>query len=98
MKQRTRQGSGQRAEGNIARAFCFVIAVAVVPMALVAALVAQTGKTADVESKVDAIFAKYTPSTPGCAVGVATNGKPARRPEFSVVEDRVWDLRFKKSK
>ncbi len=29
------------------------------------------------ESKVDAVFAKWTAATPGCAVGVATNGKPA---------------------
>ena len=29
-----------------------------------------------VEPKVDAVFAKWSSSTPGCAVGVATNGKP----------------------
>jgi CubicO group peptidase (beta-lactamase class C family) len=28
-------------------------------------------------AKVDAVFAKYAASTPGCAVGVATDGKPA---------------------
>ena len=93
MKQRTRQGSGQRADGNLARAFCFAIAAAVVPMALVAALVAQTGKTADVESKVDAVFAKYTPSTPGCAVGVATNGKPVLARAYGM-SDLEHDVRI----
>ncbi len=29
------------------------------------------------DAKVDAVFAKWTATTPGCAIGVATNGKPA---------------------
>jgi len=31
---------------------------------------------ADPDGKVDAVFAKYTSTTPGCTVGVATDGKP----------------------
>jgi CubicO group peptidase (beta-lactamase class C family) len=38
------------------------------------ALFAQ--QTADAGAKVDAVFAKWTRDTPGCAVGVATAGKP----------------------
>jgi CubicO group peptidase (beta-lactamase class C family) len=41
---------------------------------------AKAGKAAvapSVDPKVDAVFAKWTGSTPGCAVGVATDGKPA---------------------
>ena len=49
------------------------VVVALVPIAL-------AGQTASVAqpaaSKVDAVFAKWTSSTPGCAVGVATDGKP----------------------
>src|ERR1700675_2802386 len=93
MKQPTRQGSGHTAKGNVARgfrrAFGFAVAVAVVPFALMA----QTAKTPDVESKVDAVFAKYTPSTPGCAVGVATNGKPALARAFGM-SDLEHDVRI----
>ena len=32
---------------------------------------------ADRAGRVDAVFAKYNPATPGCAVGVAEHGKPA---------------------
>ena len=44
--------------------------MALAPIALVGP------EPAGVESKVDAVFAKWTPSTPGCAVGVATDGTP----------------------
>jgi CubicO group peptidase (beta-lactamase class C family) len=76
-------------ERRLSRAFALAIAVAVVPIALVA----QTGKTADVESKVDAVFAKYTASTPGCAVGVATNGKPALARAYGM-SDLEHDVRI----
>jgi CubicO group peptidase (beta-lactamase class C family) len=93
MKQRTRQGSGHGAKGNVARgfsrAFSFAIAVAIVPIVLIA----QTGTTVDVESNVDAVFAKYTPSTPGCAVGVATNGKPALARAYGM-SDLEHDIRI----
>jgi CubicO group peptidase (beta-lactamase class C family) len=43
----------------------------VLGLAVLAGLPAAT-----VDSKVDAVFAKWTSTTPGCAVGVATNGTP----------------------
>ena len=45
------------------------IALAVLPATLFS-------QSPTVESKVDAVFAKWGSETPGCAVGVATNGKP----------------------
>lgn len=74
---------------RFSRAFSFAIAVAVVPIALAA----QTAKTADVDSKVDAVFAKYTASTPGCAVGVATNGKPVLARAYGM-SDLEHDVRI----
>jgi CubicO group peptidase (beta-lactamase class C family) len=52
---------------------CLSLAVAVVPVGLAG----QADVATAVEPKVDAVFAKWSSSTPGCAVGVATNGKPA---------------------
>jgi CubicO group peptidase (beta-lactamase class C family) len=44
-------------------------------LAITLASIALSGQSsAGVESKVDAVFAKWTTATPGCAVGVATNG------------------------
>lgn len=40
------------------------------------ALVSGQGAAVTNDAKVDAVFAKWTPATPGCAVGVATAGKP----------------------
>src|SRR5512146_2839305 len=34
------------------------------------------GQAPDARSRVDAVFAKWTADTPGCAVGVAANGTP----------------------
>jgi CubicO group peptidase (beta-lactamase class C family) len=45
-------------------------------LALVPALLAGQGAPA-ADARVDAIFAKWTPETPGCAVGVAIDGKAA---------------------
>ncbi len=44
-------------------------------MLSVAAL-ALSAQTPNVESQVDRVFAKWTSATPGCAVGVAANGRP----------------------
>jgi CubicO group peptidase (beta-lactamase class C family) len=44
--------------------------------ALPIALAGQAAVAPALEPKVDAIFAKWTSSTPGCAVGVSTGGKP----------------------
>ena len=48
----------------------------IVAIALAALPAALAGPAANVESKVDAVFAKYSSSTPGCAVGVASDGTP----------------------
>jgi CubicO group peptidase (beta-lactamase class C family) len=47
----------------------------------------------NVESKVDAVFAKYTASTPGCTVGVAKNGKPALAKGYGMA-DLEHDVRL----
>jgi CubicO group peptidase (beta-lactamase class C family) len=41
------------------------------------ALAAAPPRAADVEPQVDKIFARWTSTTPGCAVGVAVDGEPA---------------------
>jgi CubicO group peptidase (beta-lactamase class C family) len=45
-------------------------------LAVVAAFVVARAQAPDVAPKVDRIFAKWTAATPGCAVGVASGGKP----------------------
>lgn len=69
-----------------ALAIAFVVALAVVWRVTVGG----QSQGADAESKVDAVFAKWTPSTPGCAVGVATNGKPALAKGYGSAELRHW--------
>jgi CubicO group peptidase (beta-lactamase class C family) len=49
------------------RRWSFAVLVAVSPLVFAAA---------DPDARVDAVFAKYTSTTPGCAVGVANGGKP----------------------
>jgi CubicO group peptidase (beta-lactamase class C family) len=41
---------------------------------------------ADEASQVDAIFAKWTAATPGCAVGVAVDGKPALAKAYGMAD------------
>jgi len=41
-----------------------------------AALIVGRAQPADVRSRVDHVFAKWTAATPGCAVGVASGGRP----------------------
>jgi CubicO group peptidase (beta-lactamase class C family) len=56
------------------------LAACSVPIALAALPIALAGQAAvapALEPKVDAVFAKWTASTPGCAVGVSTGGKRA---------------------
>ena len=45
------------------------IALAILPATLLS-------QSPNIDSKVDAVFAKWNSETPGCAVGVATGGKP----------------------
>ena len=86
MTQKTCQGLGLRAQGSgraegtglraqhrshhVAQGFSVAVVLALFPIALSS----QSPVAAD--SKVDAVFAKWTPATPGCAVGVATGGSP----------------------
>src|SRR5438093_2652448 len=54
------------------------LATAAVAVGLAAGGNAVTGQSAaTLDTRVDAVFAKWTQATPGCAVGVATNGKPS---------------------
>ena len=83
MNQKTRQGVGLRAQGFWARAvcgLCLAIGVALLP----AALSSQSAPTD--ASKVDTVFAKYSASTPGCAVGVATNGTAVLTKGFGMAD------------
>src|SRR4051812_48124835 len=57
----------------LALALAVAIALAVAPAALSAQ---HAAVLAPPESNVDALFARWNASTPGCAVGVASNGKP----------------------
>jgi CubicO group peptidase (beta-lactamase class C family) len=82
-------GSGLRAEGLV-QSFSLAIAIALLPITL-------GGQTASVAqpaaSKVDAVFAKWTSSTPGCAVGVATDGKPVLAKGYGMA-DLEHDVRI----
>ncbi len=56
------------------------LALGSLPIALATtpdALASQAAAAANLEPQVDAVFARWTASTPGCAVGVATGGAPA---------------------
>ena len=63
------------------------VAFAILPIALAG----QNAPTA--ESKVDAIFAKYSMSTPGCVVGVANAGRPVLAKGFGMA-DLEHDVRL----
>lgn len=53
------------------------VSAAALATALGLGCVGVSGQSAaGVDAKVDGVFAKWTASTPGCAVGVATEGKP----------------------
>jgi CubicO group peptidase (beta-lactamase class C family) len=55
---------------NVEGAVVCVLALALVPIAL------SSQSAAPADSKIDSVFAKYSSSTPGCAVGVSTGGTP----------------------
>jgi CubicO group peptidase (beta-lactamase class C family) len=65
--------------------------VAIVVALLPIALAGQSAPGA--ESKVDAIFARWTSSTPGCTVGVAANGKPVLAKGYGMA-DLEHDVRL----
>jgi CubicO group peptidase (beta-lactamase class C family) len=54
----------------------FTAAVAIVAAAAAASLRSRAATGADAAAQVDRIFSKFTPSTPGCAVGVGVDGAP----------------------
>jgi len=61
---------------HLARGFSRAIGCAMA-LAVPLALSGQVAAPAPgVDSKVDAVLAKWTSTTPGCAVGVATDGRP----------------------
>jgi CubicO group peptidase (beta-lactamase class C family) len=55
---------------TVAQGFSLALVAAVFPIAL------SNQNAPAIESKVDSAFAKWTSSTPGCAVGVSTGGAP----------------------
>ena len=73
-------------ERQISRAFCFAVALAVLPVTLVS-------QSPNVESNVDAVFATWTSSTPGCAVGIATGGRPVLAKGYGMA-DLEHDVRI----
>jgi CubicO group peptidase (beta-lactamase class C family) len=44
------------------------------------------GAAAALEPQVDKVFSKWTPATPGCAVGVAVDGKPALAKAYGMAD------------
>ena len=74
-------------KGLGARGLGLAFAVALAPIALAG----QAASSA--ESQVDAIFAKWTSNTPGCAVGVATDSKPVLAKGYGMA-DLEHDVRI----
>ena len=77
----TRQGSGLKAKGLV----CAIV-LAVLPATLFS-------QGPSVESRVDAVFAKWNAETPGCAVSVATNGSPVLAKGYGMA-DLEHDIRI----
>ena len=71
---------------TITRALCCAVALAVIPVAL-------GGQSPSVDSKVEAVFAKWNAGTPGCAVGVATGGTPVLAKGYGMA-DLEHDVRI----
>ena len=85
-----KKGLGLRAQGftrKAAQGCSLAILLALFPIAL------SSRSAPSVESKVDAIFAKWTSSTPGCAVGVATGGAPVLARAYGMA-DLEHDVRI----
>jgi len=55
-------------------------------LAAVAALVVVGAQPGDAGAKVDRVFAKWTAGTPGCAVGVASGGKPVLAKDYGMAD------------
>ncbi len=63
---------------------CFAVLSAVIGLGASTALVEQSA--ADVETKVDRVFEKWSISTPGCAVGVSVGGQPALTKAYGMAD------------
>lgn len=81
MTRATRQGLGLKAKGMVC-----AVALAALPATLFS-------QSLSLESKVDAVFARWTSETPGCAVGVATDGKPVLAKGYGMA-DLEHDVRI----
>jgi CubicO group peptidase (beta-lactamase class C family) len=55
-------------------------------MAAAAAIAAQAAVATDPAATVDAVFARWTNTTPGCAVGVATDGRPVVQRAYGMAD------------
>src|SRR2546422_4843616 len=64
----------------------FVAACAAASMLALSITRARGGAAAALEPQVDRIFSKWTSSTPGCAVGVAVDGKPALAKAYGMAD------------
>jgi CubicO group peptidase (beta-lactamase class C family) len=67
----------------------FALIVATIPMAFAHAVHSQApaaAAPANLETSVDQVFAKWGSATPGCAVGVAVDGKPALAKAYGMAD------------
>lgn len=71
----------------VAQGFSLAVVIAVVPIAL------SSQSPPAAASNVDTVFAKWTASTPGCAVGVATGGTPVLAKGYGMA-DLEHDVRI----
>jgi CubicO group peptidase (beta-lactamase class C family) len=63
-----------------------IVAVCVLACALAVMVERAAGAAGPPEPQVDKIFSKWTSSTPGCAVGVAVDGKPALAKAYGMAD------------
>jgi CubicO group peptidase (beta-lactamase class C family) len=76
-------------------ALCSAFALTSLPiaLALTPTALANRAVATNLEPKVDAVFDRWTASTPGCAVGVATDGTPALAKGYGMA-DLEHDVRI----
>jgi len=75
----------------VSSTLALAIALTLAPLALSGHQAA--GVESSIESRVDGFFAKWNASTPGCAVGVAANGKPVLAKGYGMA-DLEHDVRI----
>src|SRR5437762_7106775 len=59
---------------------------ALVISASAAAIVAQGAAPADVNARIDTIFARWTSTTPGCSVGASVDGQPTLAKAYGMAD------------